>query len=286
MKYGLYLPNQGEFANPHLLVHLAERAEARGWDGFFLWDELLPIAGYYDGLAEMKDPGAVVDPWPILAAVAVRTSSIRLGALVTPLSRREPVEFFRATSTVDILSDGRLIVGAGVGGPEAQFTRLGDNRPPGNRAVRLDEALGVLKHLWLGTQIVHTGLHFLVDNVAGTPPPIQQPRPPVWIGGGWDSSPAIRRAGRWDGFVPAPHTWPQWHLSPEQFEGIVEALVAARHGLPLGQDFAVAMIHSAGSFLPTKVQVEAYAQAGVNWILVQALSAGDALLRVERRREL
>ncbi len=98
MKRGIYLAPFDELMEPRLLAELARSAEARGWDGFFLWDHI-----------RYREPvQAVADPWVALAAIACATESLRLGPLVTPLSRRRVQKLARETVTLDHLSNGRL----------------------------------------------------------------------------------------------------------------------------------------------------------------------------------
>lgn len=104
LKCAVYLPNFGALGSARTLAQLAAEAEAAGWDGFFIWDHIArPIA------IDM------VDPWVALAAIAMRTTTIRIGALVTPLPRRRPWKLARETSSLDHLSGGRLVVGVGSG---------------------------------------------------------------------------------------------------------------------------------------------------------------------------
>src|SRR5205085_4891415 len=103
MKYGLDIPTAGEYANPLVLANLASEAEEAGWDGFFIWDVLF---------AKDQPAVPVVDPWVALAAIAMRTRRIRIGAFLTPLPRRRPWQVARETVALDHLSQGRLVFGA------------------------------------------------------------------------------------------------------------------------------------------------------------------------------
>ena len=107
MRYALNLPAFGEFADVRALASLASEAEEAGWDGFFIWDHIQSEVGM-----------PVADPWLALTAIALKTERIRIGALVTPLPRRRPWKLARETATLDQLSRGRLIVGAGIGGDQ------------------------------------------------------------------------------------------------------------------------------------------------------------------------
>ncbi len=194
MRYGIYIPNFGDFGDPHTLLHLAVDAEAAGWDGVFLWDHIK----FFD---DWSPP--VVDPWVALAAIAQATDRIKLGALVTPISRRRPQKLARETVTLDHLSGGRLVFGAGLGAPaDVDFAHFGDVSDDRTRAEMLDEGLDVLVGLWSGEPIAYQGTHYTVAETTFLPKPVQQPRIPVWIAGYWPHKRPFRRAARWDGVFP------------------------------------------------------------------------------------
>jgi alkanesulfonate monooxygenase SsuD/methylene tetrahydromethanopterin reductase-like flavin-dependent oxidoreductase (luciferase family) len=143
------------------------------------------------------------DPWIALAAIAAGTERIRLGAMVTPLARRRPHKVARETASLDVLSDGRLVFGAGLGSrDEQEFGDFGDEADPRVRAAMLDEGLEVLDGLWSGEPFEHSGEHFTVRDATFRPTPLQRPRPPVWIAGRWPARRPFRRAARWDGVFP------------------------------------------------------------------------------------
>lgn len=196
MHHSLTLPTGGPSADPRFLLELAERAEAAGWDGVFLEDYVL-----FQG-----DPEApTCDPWIALAGMAVRTERIRLGTKVTPLARRRPWNVARQAAAIDQLSGGRMILGAGLGDVgdhvvrDASLTHLGEELDAERRAAMLDEALAIIAGLWTGEPFSHDGTHFNVAEVTFLPRPVQQPRIPIWIGGGYPNPGPTRRAARWDG---------------------------------------------------------------------------------------
>ena len=123
MRYGVYVPNFGPYGDARVLADLAYEAEEAGWDGFFLWDQVSKTT-----LAPTFDP--MVDLWIALAAIALRTRTIRLGPLVTPLPRRRPWMVARETVSLDHLSAGRLIFGVGSGGGYFDFEALGEASMP------------------------------------------------------------------------------------------------------------------------------------------------------------
>ena len=177
-KRGIFLAPFGELADPCLLVELASLAEARGWDGFFLWDHV----------AYRAPVRAVADPWVALSAVASATGRLRLGPLVTPLSRRRVQKLARETVTLDGLSNGRLTLGVGLGSDRNnELEPFGEVVDARERARLLDEGLDRLNAFWGGEF---------------EPLPVQRPRIPIWVAGRWPNRRPVRRAARWDGLFP------------------------------------------------------------------------------------
>jgi alkanesulfonate monooxygenase SsuD/methylene tetrahydromethanopterin reductase-like flavin-dependent oxidoreductase (luciferase family) len=174
-----------ELADPRLLAELAARAEAVGWDGFFLWDHIVYSA----------PTSAVLDPWIAMSAIAMTTERVRLGALVTPLSRRRIHKLARETVTLDLLSRGRLVVGVGLGSDRhGELAPFGDVAEPREQARLLDEGLELLDRYWGG---------------AFQPRPVQQPRIPIWAAAKWPNRRPLRRAARCDGLFPVEVPGPE-----------------------------------------------------------------------------
>ena len=175
---GLFLAPFDELVDPWVLVELAVAAESRGWDGVFLWDHIV----------HRPPVSAVADPWVVLSAIATRTERLRLGPMVTPLSRRRVQKLARETLTLDHLSRGRLTLGVGLGSSNpAELEPYGEVVDPRERARLLDERLSRLAELWAGEF---------------QPRPVQQPRIPVWVAGRWPKRRPLARALQWDGFFP------------------------------------------------------------------------------------
>ena len=186
------VPCVGPFGDPRLLVDLAVATEEAGWDGFFLWDHLL-----------WDDPeGHVADPTVVISAVAARTERIRIAIMVNSLARRRAAKVARETATLDVLTAGRLIVGAGLGTLPSEFTAFGESADPRVRAARLDESLHLLDAFWAGQPVTFHGEYLTATDVTMLPRPVQRPRIPVWCGGRWPAKPPFRRAARWDGMMP------------------------------------------------------------------------------------
>jgi alkanesulfonate monooxygenase SsuD/methylene tetrahydromethanopterin reductase-like flavin-dependent oxidoreductase (luciferase family) len=225
MRYALTVPNLYEYADVGLLADMAAEAEAAGWDGFFLWDHVL---------YRVDEVVPVVDPWVTLAAVAMCTSQILLGPMVTPLARRRVTDVARQVTTLDHLADGRVVFGAGLGTPaDAEFGVLGDDPDTRVRAERLDESLHALVQLWSGRPVTISGRHVRLDNVTFEPLPVQRPNPPVWIAGRWPNGGPLRRAARYEGIFPGIQGG---FLDVAQLEAVVEAVADLRQGRMEGFD--------------------------------------------------
>lgn len=262
LKYGLYLPNFAAFGEARALAELAGTAERAGWDGFFIWDHI-------------ARPGAppVVDPWIALAAIAVATARVRIGALVTPLARRRPWKVARETVSLDRLSGGRLVFGAGLGssgGAEPEWAAFGEEQDLVRRAAMLDEALDVLAGLWSAERFSYSGTHFSVADARFRPGALQTPRIPVWIGAYWPHRRPLLRSARWDGVFALFRDGP-----PRDVEQLAEAVayVRERRAPEAGPFDVVYCGEPTGS-------PEPYARAGATWWLARV--APDAPLDATR----
>lgn len=210
MRYGICLANLGSYADPRLAIEVATAAEESGWDGFFLWDHLAFVWG---------PPAA--DPWVTLAAVATRTERLRLGTAVTPVARRRPQVLAQQAATLDVLSGGRVVFGAGLGGSASEFGRFGEPTDAHVRASMLDEGLDLLRALWTGDEVDHAGAHYTVERVTLAPRPVQE-HLPIWIGGNRRAS--LRRASRWDGWIADSASPTGITLTPEDVARSIEAI--------------------------------------------------------------
>lgn len=183
MKYGFILP----FGDARVAADLAREAEQAGWDGLFLWE---PICG--------------VDAWISLTAAVMHTAHIRLGTMLSPISRMRPWELASKAATLDRLSGGRVIVSIGLGAIGTGFAQFGEVTDRKLRAERVDEGLEIMTGLWRGQPFSYTGKHYQIQPVADAapPPPIQHPRIPIWVVGAWPHPKSLARALKYDGLIP------------------------------------------------------------------------------------
>lgn len=189
MKHLILTTNFGPGGDPKTLIELAQLTEASGWDGFFLWDHL-------------QWPGfePTVDPWVAMGAIATATSTIKFGTMVSALPRRDIVKLARELITLDRLSDGRVVFGAGLGWQTIpEFTAFGHEPDLRVRGEMLDEGLVVLQMLISGEQVKHQGKYYQVETAQ---PFTDSRRIPIWVAGQWPSKKPMRRAAHWDGVAP------------------------------------------------------------------------------------
>jgi alkanesulfonate monooxygenase SsuD/methylene tetrahydromethanopterin reductase-like flavin-dependent oxidoreductase (luciferase family) len=266
MQFGLSVPPFADLSDVRLVAALAAEAEQVGWDGFFIWDHVLPW------------PTPVADPWVTLTAIALSTSRVRIGALVTPVPRRRPVKLAREAVTLDHLSGGRLILGVGSGGGPWEYEYLGDEPSPAVRAAMLDEALGLLAELWTGQPVFHTGRYYRFHGDGGPtdpthgptpflPAPLQAPRIPIWVGGAWPRKRPFRRAARWDGVVPlSPRFDVGQYLTTAEVREIV-AYVQSQRSIATPCEMVISGHNTGQDGQADRALAEAYADAGATWWL-------------------
>jgi alkanesulfonate monooxygenase SsuD/methylene tetrahydromethanopterin reductase-like flavin-dependent oxidoreductase (luciferase family) len=270
------VPNVGTFGDPSLLVDLAVAAEEHGWDGFFVWDHQL----YWD------PQWAVADPVVVIAAVAARTARIRFGIMVNVLARRRAGKVARESVTLDRLSRGRLVFGAGLGSLPEEFTAFGEPGGARERAARLDESLDLIDALWRGEPVTFRGDHLTATDVTMLPRPVQQPRIPVWCGGRWPNKAPFRRAARWDGVMPTHSGYRLGQtMPPDDLRAVIR--YTREHRTSAGP-FDVALEGRTDGAAPDRGgrHVARYAGAGLTW-WIEALGwwrgiPADALARIRQ----
>ena len=273
MRYSINIPNFGDFADPRTVARVAEAAERAGWDGLFVWDHVVHVK---------SDRRSFGDPWMLLTAAALATSRIRLGTLVTPVPRRRPEQLARQVATLDVLSGGRVVFAAGLGGPVAdEYGAFGEPTDPVLLAERLDEGLGLLERYWSGEPVTHHGRHYRVEDVALLPATAQRPRPPVWIAGYWPRKAPMRRAARWDGAVPLFQNANHGEAPPvDELRGLVGFLRDQSGDRSTPYDVIVGGI-SPGDPAKSRALIEPLADAGATWWDERQLITGTDFYRLE-----
>ena len=205
--FGTSMPSRGDMASPANLRTLAQRAESLGFDSAWVSDHIIlprSVDSFYpyaaNGVATFRPDEDYYEPLAALNFLAGCTQKIRLGTHVLILPYRNPVLTAKMISTLDVLSEGRFILGAGVGWMEEEFKALGLDTFAQRGAVT-DEYIQLFKELWTKDNPEFQGEHYQLSESGFQPKPVQKPHPPIWIGG--HTNPAIRRAAKYgDGWMP------------------------------------------------------------------------------------
>ncbi|MBI2203311.1 MAG: LLM class F420-dependent oxidoreductase [Candidatus Rokubacteria bacterium] len=215
MDIGCHLPNQGPLATGEALGAFAREADKRNVASLWVSDHVIfprTASGSYPGGRFPHPPDKpYLEPVTVLAAAAMVTSRARLGASVFILGHRHPIVMAKMLTSIDALSQGRLIVGVGVGWWKEELEMLG--APFHARGRQADEILRAFKELWTAENPKLHGEFFRFENLGFAPKPVQKPHPPIWVGG--DSPGAFRRVVTYgDG----------WHATSKTPEQLREAL--------------------------------------------------------------
>lgn len=264
MKYGFILPR----GDARTAADYAYAAEQAGWDGFFVWE---PVWG--------------IDAWVALTAAAMRTERIKLGTMLTPLSRMRPWKLASETATLDNLSNGRVILAVGLGAIDTGFEAFGEVTDRKTRAELLDEGLDILNGLWKGQPFNYQGKHYRIKETQffPPPPPVQKPRIPIWVVGAWPRMKSMRRVLRCDGLLPMkmndkgsfePHT-------PEDL-CLMKAWIDENRTETTPFDIVVEGTTPGDDPVKAAEQIKPWAEAGATWWL-EALWEQPEMSQVEIR---
>jgi probable F420-dependent oxidoreductase len=200
VEFGFSLPGRGPLASIDVVLRLAEKADALGFDSLFVTDHIvMPVASgksVYPYTTSGQFPGGLaqdyLEPLATLAHLAHATKRARLGISVLVIPYRNPLLQAKMLATIDVLSKGRVILGAGVGWLREEFEALG--APPfEERGQVTDDYIRLMRTAWTTDPVSHEGKHYSVRDVHVLPKPVQRGGIPVWIGGHTDA--ALRRAG-------------------------------------------------------------------------------------------
>ncbi|MGE5303817.1 MAG: LLM class F420-dependent oxidoreductase [Alphaproteobacteria bacterium] len=205
MRLGIALPHFGPYATPQAIVAVARKAEALGFASLWVLDRLLwpiePVSKYPgNSRGEMPSPMQnTYDPFVVLSFAAAHTQKLSLGTSVLVAAYRSPAVTAKMAATLDLLSNGRVILGLGVGWSADEFAAVG--RSLEERNQQADEFIEVLRELWKTGESFFEGKFYRIPRSLFLPKPLQSSGPPIWIGG--NSERALRRvATHGDGWHP------------------------------------------------------------------------------------
>ncbi|SKC70950.1 LLM class F420-dependent oxidoreductase [Krasilnikoviella flava] len=264
LRFGVKLTQDAPVETFH---HVWRTADEAGFEHVWVMDHLASLGA--------DDDRPIFDAWAMQAAMAVATSRVRLGCMVSGNSYRHPVMLAKLATTVDHLSGGRLELGIGAGWNEHEHTMYGlDLGSVRTRMDRLEESLQVLRSLFTEPRTTFEGEHYRLTDAVAEPKPVQRPHPPIWVGGSGPRR-TLRLVARY------ADAWNDTSSTPEQVAALGEVL--DRHCADVGRDPAqirrtvqLRLREHAVTALPALV--ERYAAAGVTEFVV-VLSSGEAALR-------
>jgi len=269
MKFGVTVPNYGKYAAKTEIVKMAQTAEELGFDSIWVSDHVI-IPETHKGFGYV-----FYDPFITLSYIAAKTRKIKLGTSVIVLPYRNPVVMAKMISTLDNLSEGRIILGVGTGWLKEEFDALGISYE--KRGEVTDEMLKVLKILWTEHNPSFKGKHYNFSNIKFLPKPVQKPHPALLVGGG--TKKAIERS------VEYGQGWQPVGLTPKELEEKMSYLTSLleNHNKP---DFEVSLRRTVeitdknlseeeilrGSAKKTVSGIKAYKDIGVDHLLLHFLS--------------
>jgi probable F420-dependent oxidoreductase len=273
MKIGLCSAGGGACARPRVLLKVAEHAEAAGLESLWVSEHLV-AADPRSPPSQLDPTFPMFDPVVALAYAAARTTTLRLGTGVIVLPLRNPLILAKELASLDVLSGGRLLVGVGVGYVHQEFRALGV--PFEDRGQRTDEYLAAMRAIWTQDTPAFDGRLFSFGGVQAHPRPVQQPHPPIVIGG-W-SAPALRRAAR------IGNGWYGWGLDHDETAAVIGSLREAVRSAGRDPSLGELEITITPSGHPDLHAARRYATLGVHRLNVQVpggTSEGDVLRLID-----
>lgn len=280
--FGCSLPSRGAMASPENMRSLAQRAEDLSFDHVWVSDHIIiphEVSSFYpyaaDGVAPFQRDNTYFEPLAALNFLAGCTTRVKLGTHVLILPYRNPVLTAKILATLDVLSGGRLILGAGVGWMEEEFQAMGLDTYA-QRGEVTDEYIQIFKELWTSDNPEFHGKHYDIGPAVFAPKPVQKPHPPILVGG--ETPAALRRAARLgDGWYALRHT-------PASAREHIARLTALRE--QYGRADEPFDITIGGTPSITRAEVEELEEAGVDRIVVTLWRASrDAIPALEEFAE-
>ncbi len=274
MRYGFIIPGGDVQSIPDLTAE----AEAAGWDGVFIPDCI--------SIETPTHPASAwFDPWILLALMAARTQRVRLGTMLTPVSRRRPWKLARELVTLDHLSNGRMVLPVGLGAAEddAGFYKVGEEMSLKGRARLLDEGLDILDGLWRGQPLYYRGEHYRIEGMTLLPPPVQ--RIPIWVVGAWPRQKSMQRALRRDGIMPTKKDGSNSAMTPADVQAM-HAYIAENRSAAAPFDIVIEGETPGSDPAQAAAVVRAWEEAGATWWLESMWGDGvteaDVRLRIQQ----
>jgi F420-dependent oxidoreductase-like protein len=260
IRFGIQIPQQhGSWPE---ILSLWQEVDALGFDSAWVFDHFLPI---------FSDPtGPCLEGWTALAALAMASTHVRIGVMVTGNTYRPPAVLAKMATTVDIISGGRLILGMGAGWFELEHRTYGMPFPSvAERLTRLEESLQIIKRLWTEERVTFSGRYYQLQDAVFNPKPLQQPHPVILVGAGGERVAlgiVARHANIWNGFG-----------TPDVFRHKIARLTEHCQRIGRDPDTIEKSVLLTGLFPLTEARqrIEEYFAVGVTHLIFSVSSSAD-----------
>ena len=276
MKFGVVVSNAQRrlLDGLKILEEAALEAERLEFDAFFVTDHyMLPWSD------------ETLEPWLYLSYLAAKTSKIRLGTCVTPIPFRPPGMLAKMVSTLDVLSGGRAILGAGMGWYALEFEAYSCWDPNNVRFEKTKEALDLIIRLWTEDKVSFEGKYYRAKEAVLLPKPLQKPHPPIWLGGTGKKMLELA-AEMGDGLICIGPRWAPVHVSSEDYSKIVEKVRRLRGSKGKTGDFKFACIIAPHEDSREFVrEIESYKRSGMNYLILGIVRLREALDQIKRFKD-
>jgi len=252
LKFGLAVSGR---ANPKILVKMAVKADAAGYDSFLVTDHFM-----------LPDANNHIDVWSFLPYLAAKTENIRLGTCVTPLPFRRPGILAKMISTTDNLSNGRVILGAGFGWFQPEFDGFSEWLGTKDRIAYSEEAVQLMKRLWTEETVDFEGRFVRAKGAVIEPKPVQKPHPPIWVGG--HKSQSLRMAGQYgDGWMPiGPRWFGDLYPKPQEYSEMKQRISAELRKRNYSEkEFVFTSLINNTDLKKLRADIDEYINAGMNY---------------------
>jgi probable F420-dependent oxidoreductase len=267
MKFGLHSVNLHSCSYPDVAARVGRAAEAAGFESLWVADHVVlpdpPVPG-----RPMAPDQRLLDPIVALTFLAAHTTRIRLATGVIILPQRQALVLAKQLASLDVLSNGRLIFGLGVGWCEPEMRSVG--APFAERGRVADDYLTAMRAVWSQPKPSYRGPYVSFDGVQAMPRPVQTPTPEIVVGG--RTTPAFRRA------VTQGHGWYGFGLDVSETQKLMDGLREAgkKHSRPAGLGRLEISVTPPGYDVPDKATRDAYAAAGVDRLILRPRPEMDA----------
>ena len=260
MRFGIAVSNmhKGLVERLNLLNDIIVKAEELGYDSFLVTDHYMLPWGSNETL----------ETWAYLSYLAGKVTNIRLGTCVTPIPFRPPSQLAKTISTLDLVSNGRVIVGVGLGWYPDEFEAYSSWDPLHVRFEKTKEALQLMVKLWSEDKVNFEGKYYRVKDAVLEPKPIQKPHPSLWFGGKGKKMLKLT-AEMGNGWITWGPRWAPLYTTVEEYKGCVEKIKRLRESLGKKDKITFAcMISPNESFKEFALDIEDYQKAGMNYLLL------------------